>query len=142
MTNQQEITLRIHCHHLPGTHFVGRTAVRLGIQKGQEVIDDVAADVESVTFTVPLRVATNLKHGQPNFLGAFAHGTPDDRFIYLSWGERKGASWDMFRRAKLALRQLSWERLENAWQTGAPIEMVVAMTDAKGGPACASLKFD
>lgn len=139
MNDHQEITLRIHCHHLPGTQFEERTAVRLGIQKGQEVVEDVAADVESVTFTVTLRVANNPKNGQPNFLGAYAHGTPNDRFIYLSWGERKDGAWDMFRRAKVRLRQLTGERLEQSIKTGEPIELSVAMTDAKGGPACGTL---
>lgn len=141
MHNQQEIALKIHCYHLPGTHFGERNAVRLGIQSGQEVIEDVPADVESVTFTVPLRVTKNPKTGQPNFLGPFAHGTPDDRFIYLSWGERQGADWDMFRRAKIRLRQLTWERLESSWQSGAPIEIAMAMTDAKGSPACARIEI-
>jgi len=72
MNSRQEVVIRIHCHHLPGTEFEGRTGVRLGIQKDKEVIDDVLADVESVTFRVPLRVTTNPKTGQPNFLGPFA----------------------------------------------------------------------
>ena len=140
MSDQPEIRLRIHCRHLPGTHFDGRTSVRLGVQKGKEVVEDVPADVEGVTFTIALRVTKNPKSGQPNFLGPFAHGTPDDRFIYLCWGEREGEDWDGFRRAKVRLNHLGWERLGEAWETGKPIEVIVDMTDHKGGPTCGSVR--
>lgn len=134
-----EIRLRIHCRHLPGTSFEGRTAVRLGIQRGSEVIEDVPADAERVTFTIPLRVRKSPETGKPNFLGPFAHGTPEDRFLYLCWGERNGEIWEGFRRAKVRLNPLGGERLEESLQTGKPIEVHLDMTDAKGGPACGSV---
>ena len=140
MSDQQEIQVHIHCRNLPGTNFDGRTSLRLGLQKGKEVIEDVPADVESVSFTVPLRVATNPKSGQPNFLGPFAHGTPEDRFLYLCWGERKAEGWDGFRRAKIRLNHLGWECLRESVETAKPIEFTVDMTDEKGGPRCASVR--
>ena len=142
MTDQHEVKIRIHCHNLPGTHFEGRDAVRLGIQKGQDVIDDVLGDVQKVTFTLPLRVIRNPRNGQPNILGPFTHGTPDQRFIYLCWGERRGDGWDGFRRAKVHLSHLSWEALNKASETSQPIEAFVNMMDDKGGPLCASVKDD
>lgn len=136
----QEIIVRLHCWHLPGAQFNGRSGVRLGIQRGQDVIEDVLGDAESVTFTVPLRVAANAKDGPPNFLGPFAHGTPGARFLYLCWGERNGDDWDGFRRAKVRLMFLDWERLQRHWETGKPVEISLGMTDAKGGPVCGTLK--
>lgn len=140
MSSQQKITIQMHCQNLPGAEFEGRTQVRLGIQKGKEVIEDVPANVERVTFTFPLRVEKNPKTGRPNFLGPFAQGNPEERFIYLCWGERKDSDWDGFRRAKIHLKHLDWQALEKPLETGQPIEAFVNMTDDKGGPLCASVR--
>lgn len=140
MRQQREITLRIYCHDLPGGHFHEKTAVRLGIQKGREVIDDVPADAETVTFTATFQVG-DLKTGQPNFLGPYAHGKPESRFLYLSWGERKN-EWEMFGRAKVPLAHLDWDRLDKFWRTGEPILLSVSMTDARGRPVCGTVKMD
>jgi hypothetical protein len=140
MKEPRELKIRIHCHNLPGKSFEGRTGVRLGIQHGNSVVDDVPGDTAEVTFTVPLRVGENPKTRRPNFLGPYAHGTADERFIYLSWGERKGDEWEMFRRAKLLLGHIMFENIEAAEAVGQPIGVSIDMTDAKGGPRCASLK--
>jgi hypothetical protein len=135
-----EITILLRCRDLPGHCFESHTAVRLGVQRGRDVVDDVPGDVSDVTFTVPLRVTRNAKSGNPNFLGPFAQGTPDDRFIYLSWGERHNGAWDMFRRAKVKLNHLTWETVEQAMKQGESIEAVISMTDRSGGPLCASVR--
>jgi hypothetical protein len=140
MANSQLLFL-IHCHHLPGLQFDGRKAVRLGIQKGQDVIDDVPGDTAQVTFTIPLRVEQNAKTGTPNFLGPFTHGTPQERFLYLCWGEWKDGAWDGFRRAKVPLKQLTWEQVAAAIEQEQPIEFSFDLTDAKGGPVCGSLNL-
>ena len=136
MGDEQKIILHLHCHTLPGSRFEGRVNVRLGIQKGRDVIEDVSGDAESVAFTVPLRVSANPKNGRPNFLSPFAHGTPDSRFLYLCWGERNGDEWDGFRRAKVLLDFLDWQRLQRHWATGEPVTISLHMTDDKGGPVC------
>jgi hypothetical protein len=138
-----ELTLLIHCRNLPGATFGERTAVRLGVQKGSaEVIDDVAGDTPSVTFTVPLRVkARRDATDQPDFGGPFAQGKPGERFVYLCWGERTaGGHWDGFRRAKLPLYALDRPRVLAALSSGRPIEVHIGMTDAKGAPVCATLR--
>jgi hypothetical protein len=139
MPDQQEVILRIHCRSLPGRRFEERTKVRLGIQNGKVVVEDVLADADSVTFMVPLRVARNPKNGFPNFLGPFAQGTPEARFVYLCWGERVGEAWNPFRRAKVSLKPLDWEQVQKSWATGDPVEIMVNMTDEKGGPVCGSV---
>ena len=53
---REEITINIHCENLQGKDFEGREAVRLGIQKGKDVIDDVSGDSGRVTFRIPLQV--------------------------------------------------------------------------------------
>lgn len=141
MNNSQEIIVEVHCHNLPGSRFEKRIAVRLGIQKGKDVVDDVPADTPQVSFTVPLRVEHSPETGKPNFLGPFAHGTPTERFIYLCCGERQGDEWDGFRRAKVHLKHLTWQQVEAAIQQEQPIVFSFDMTDAKGGPVCGSLNL-
>ena len=139
-----ETVVRVVCTGLPGTSFESWTAVRLGILRGADVIHDVPGDGERAVFDVPLRVRSRAKTGEPNFLGPFAHGTPAARFLYLSWGERRAgggskASWDGFRRAKIHLRPITWDAIDASIETGQPIVASLHMTDARGGPLCASV---
>lgn len=140
--SDQQITIQLNCIDLPGVEFDGKTAVRLGIQKGKEVVEDVPGNARSVTFKCPFRVEKNADTGKPNLLGPYAQGTPQERFIYLCWGERKGHGWDGFRRAKVHLKDLEWKPVEKALSSGKPIKAVIKMTDKKGGPLCASVKED
>lgn len=138
----QQLIIRLHCIELPGCEFKGRNKVRLGIQKGKEVIEDVLAEAEAVTFTCLLRVARDSDTGKPNFLGPYAQGTPQERFIYLCWGERKEGGWDGFGRAKIHLKEIDWSSVEQTIATGKPLEAVIKMTDKKGNPLCASVGQD
>jgi hypothetical protein len=135
-----QVTLLLHCWNLPGACFDTHTAVRLGVQRGRDVVDDVSADVKDVTFTVPLRIGDDNGKGHPNFLGPYAHGTPQERFIYLNWGERRNGQWEGFRRAKIMLQDLDPELVEEAVRNSQPIEATIDMTDKKGGPLCARVR--
>jgi len=140
--SDQGITIQLKCINLPGLEFDGRTAVRLGIQKGKDVIEDVPGNARNVTFKCDFRVEKNADTGKPNFLGPYAQGTPQERFIYLCWGERKGEMWNGFRRAKVHLKDIGWKTVEQALSSGKPIKAVINMTDKKGGPLCASVKAE
>src|SRR5689334_15917233 len=104
MVTGDELTIRLVCRDLPGIRFAEsgestqvRQPVYLGIQKGKEVVEAVPGDRHQVTYDATLRVA-KVKNGQPNFLGAYAHGTPDDRFVCLCWGQMsRGGHFEMFR---------------------------------------------
>jgi hypothetical protein len=98
----------------------------------------VPGDTKTVTFTPEFRVERK-KDGTPNFLGPFAQGTADDRFFYLSWGVKDPrGGFDMFRRLKIRLGHLSAARVERACRSGEPITVRLRLTDAKGGPLCAT----
>jgi len=140
MNHPTQITLEIQCHNLPGTTFECRTEVRLGIQRAKEVVEDVPGDAPGVTFSVPLRLSTVEGSDRPNFLGPFAHGTPDDRFVYLSWGERIDGKWYMFRRAKIKLGHIGFEEIDRAMKEQKPLRVSIGMTDEKGGPLCGTVK--
>lgn len=138
----QIVTLLIHCRNLPGTQCGERRSVRLGIQEDKDVVYDVPADTESVTFTAPLRIRRKTD-GAVDFGGPYVQGPTGQRFIYLCWGERLAAGgWDGFRRAKLLLQSLTWQAVERSLRTDTPLEVQISMTDAKGLPICASLRSD
>lgn len=139
MKNSHTVNILLHCTELPGASFDGRTAVRLGIQKGKTVVDDVPADAENAAFACPFRVERHTRTGKPNFLGPFAHGTPEERFIYLSWGEREGDAWNMFRRAKIDLTDIAWPAIEQAIATNRPLEATLRLTDRHGEPLCGTV---
>ena len=140
------LRVKVVCTDLPGTRFRDpqdparpvKDPVFLGIQRGKEVIEQVSGDTKTATFTPEFRVERK-KDGTPNFLGPFAQGTADDRFFYLCWGvKRPTGGFDMFRRLKVRLGHLSATRVARACRSGAPITVRLRLTDAKGGPLCAT----
>lgn len=144
MITTNEITVQIRCYHLPET----AADLRLGIQKGQDVIEDVPATTSEVIFVVPLTLKTPKREGAASgtgsdagydFAGAFVHGKVGERFLYLCWGTRYGDAWGGVGRAKFPLRYLSTAKINEALETGQPIHVAVDMTDVKGRPICATL---
>lgn len=140
------VRVKVRCRDLPGrkfenTHPSGEPSyepVHLGIQRGREVIEQVPADVKQATFIAEFRVGQR-KDGSPNFLGPFAQGTADDRFFYLAWGvSRPGCGFATFRRLKVRLGHLTWKQLRAAAKSGEPIVVDLRLTDARGGPLCAT----
>ena len=138
---QARVVIRLHCIDFPGRSFDGKADIKVGAQKGDVVVDDVFGDVQAADFDFELRVERNAKTGRPNFLGPYAHGKPEERFLYLCWGQRiGGVAWHGFRRAKIHLRALDWATVERALASERPIQAVLRLTDEKGGPLCASVK--
>lgn len=147
METAPTVSIELHCCQFPGLYFPEGSgsgtkpeAIYVGLQRGEQVIDLVRGDAGNATFTASFHV-TQQKDGSPNFLGPFAKGTPKERFFYLSWGVQGPlGSFRSFRRAKIPLSSLSWEKVDAAIQNRTPIRADVTLTDAKGGPVCATLK--
>ena len=142
MNEELKIIVLLHCRKLPGLSFEDKTAVRLGVQNGKDVEQDAAGDSAAVAFEIPLRVAKNGATGRPNFLGSYAHATPQQRFLYLAWSGETNGIGTMFSRVKIQLGHLQWPELQRATETGKPIEAELEMTNDKGRPVCATVKED
>ena len=145
-----ELTIEVIGRRLPGIRFCDgaeggravREPVHVGIQRGEEVIEAVPADVEQVLFRPSFRV-TRQPDGSPNFLGPFAKGTARERFFYLSWGVASpGGRFEMFRRLKVHLSHITWGQIEHALASGRAPRVLLELTDARGGPLCASIRSD
>jgi len=141
MQAKTEVRFELHGTRLPGARFEDRGAVRVGIQAGGEVVDDIPGDAAEAVFAGSLRV-TSLEDGALDFGGPYVFGKRGDRFLYLCWGERAGESWDGFRRAKIKLGNVPPEVWDEALRDGQPVVGRLELTDAKGGPKCASLRPD
>ena len=70
--------------------------MHVGVQRKQEVVEQVAGDAPSATWTFD--VATKVgPDGAIDFAGPFVHGKRGERFLYLSWGDGSGDAFTMFR---------------------------------------------
>lgn len=109
------------------------------LQKGkEEKVDYILSDGSDISFTLQVRVKPK-KDGEPNFLGPFTQGKPDQRFIYVCSGVGTTAeNTEWIRRAKVHLSTIDWSLIEKA-QKKTGLEACFAGTDSKGGPACASV---
>ena len=58
----------------------------------------------------------------PVFVGAFAHGPPGDRFLYLSWRNPQGG---YAQRLKLPLGSIGWDLVRQARAAGQPLACIL-----------------
>ena len=109
---------------------VDRANVHVGVQRSSSVVDLVPGDAQLAIFEFEVEVKG------ARFTGAFVHGQRGEQFLYLSWGEVSDREeFTMFRRAKLQLDSLDATKLD-----GTTIEGRLNMSDASGGPVCASVR--
>ena len=121
--------------------------VDFALQKGKgndyEVDQTQRSGSTDLRFTFSLRVREG-KDGGPNFLGPFAQGTAEDRFVYLDIGTFAGqrdTEWS--RRLKIPLRSISWELIDQLSGATKILEARVIGKGRDGGPSCGTAKpFD
>jgi hypothetical protein len=134
------VAIEFECRDLPASDPGQWPNLRLGIQKGKEVEDDVATSAGVAHFRFTLQARQDAGTGQPVFTGPYSQGTPADRFVYLCWGERDGGQFNMSMRVKVPLRDLTWNQVQAAASRGQPIRAVLRLTDAAGKPITATIK--
>lgn len=115
--------------------------VTMKVQKGKnELLEPTQSDESKLVFDFDLQV--DLTAGEPNFLGKFAQGPKDARFVYVNSGSyagQNGTFWS--RRAKLSLMSISKEEVESVVaKPGSRFETTLDGTGRDGGPVCASVK--
>lgn len=118
--------------------------VDYGLQKGRgndyETVQTQRGASKDLTFEFSVRVNEG-KDGKPNFLGPFAQGNADGRFVYLDIGTCAGqhnTCWS--RRLKIPLFGIDWKSIEAAAKSRKPLETHVAGTGRDGGPTCGTIK--
>lgn len=109
-------------------------------KKKSEIVDYQISKGKDIRFSIPVRVKPG-KNGNPNFLGEFTQGTPNERFIYICVGEyagQKNNEWA--RRVKINLSSISWKQVEQAMKSSkSKLVASYQATGKDGGPSCASV---
>lgn len=131
---KQDVKLRILVTDpLPG--------VAMQIQRGRDqLLPPKSTTAHSLVFEFDILV--DITAGKPNFLGKYAQGPKDSRFVYVNSGTYAGQTdtcWS--RRAKLSLMSITKKQVEAAIaKPGTRIETTVPGIGRDGGPTCAGVK--
>lgn len=93
--------------------------LRFGLQDSKgDVHPGITQPGEARNFDLTLEVTEAGKTGHPVFRGAFAHGPPTARFLYLSW-KREGEHEHPFGwRIKIPLSGIGWAEIDAAEKPG------------------------
>ena len=115
--------------------------VSMQVQRGKnELLPPATVSGESISFEFP--VIVELRDTGLNFLGKYAQGPKDSRFVYVNSGSyagQNGTRWN--RRAKLSLMSITQEQVEKVLvDPGNFIEVTMPGVGKDGGPSCASIK--
>ena len=112
--------------------------VAMQVQRGKEELLPPTKNGTSLVFD--FEISVDLSSGKPNFLGKYAQGPKDARFVYVNSGKYAGqhpTPWG--RRAKLSLMSITMEQIAKALKDSR-IETVMPGVGRDGGPTCASVK--
>ena len=117
------------------------TGVTMKVQRGKDELlspTEVSGDALVFGFTV----SVDLSEATPNFLGKYAHGPKDQRFIYVNSGSyagQEGTCWA--RRAKISLMNVTREQTDAVLtKHSAILQLEFEGVGRDGGPTCASIK--
>jgi hypothetical protein len=142
------VRIRIEGVDLPGASCgpsperpTGHPNIHVAVQrrnKPGELLGMVRGDAERAVWTFDCTV-TDSGEGL-DVAGPYIQGPRGGRFIYLSWGVVDGATFTMFRRAKLRLGDVPPGVLRRA--VDGTLVARVGLTDDRGNPRCASVGPD
>ena len=121
--------------------------VTFGVQRGKTNLDapallpPVRASRDALVFELSVRVTLEGSH--PNFLGEFAQGPRDARFVYVNSGVQAGEKHSCWsRRLKIPLTNITAKQVREALATpGTWLEARVPGISRDGGPSCATVPF-
>jgi hypothetical protein len=115
--------------------------VVMQVQKGRDELlppSDKKSDAISFDFSVDV----DLSSGAPNFLGKFAQGPKDKRFVYVNSGTYAGQTDSCWgRRAKISLMSITANQIREILKSpNSKLEICIDGTGSDGGPVCASVR--
>lgn len=111
------------------------------VQRGKdELLEPTLTRSDSIAFEFDVTVDTN--GDRPNFLGKYAQGPKDARFVYVNSGTYAGQCASCWaRRAKLSLMTITGEQVgEVVEHPNRSFETMMPGVGPDGGPTCASVK--
>ena len=122
---KQKVAMRIICVD-PIRFCLGYDALEFGLQdKKQDLQGGTELSPDEIAFDFTLNVEQH-SDGSANFTGAFAHGSRAKRFVYLTYKGMDGGSWQIFRRIKVSLSDISWTQATEALAGGKVLQARVS----------------
>ena len=117
------------------------SGVTTRVQKGKdELLEPTSISEAEISFE--FEISVDMNGNDLNFLGKFAQGPKDSRFVYVNSGTFAGqhiTPWS--RRAKLSLMSITKQQVQTAADDqGSVIETTMPGVGRDGGPTCASVK--
>ena len=117
------------------------SGVNMQVQRGKdELLPPRTVSDSTIAFEFDVNVDTG--NGPLNFLGKYAQGPKDSRFIYVNSGTYAGQDatcWS--RRAKLSLMSITRKQIREVLaKPGLVMETTMPGTGRDGGPTCATVK--
>jgi hypothetical protein len=129
-------------HEIPVRIIVEKplAGVTMQVQRGRdELLPPAKADGKQLVFNLTLNA--DLSDSRPNFLGKYAQGPKDARFIYVNSGTYAGQHTTCWaRRAKLSLMSVTTEQVREIVARSGVLETSFPGIGRDGGPTCASVK--
>jgi hypothetical protein len=139
MTAKRPLRVRLEGTNLPGRIFCEHQDVHVAVQCRSDPVDAVRGDASEAVFEFDVDILQS--DDGWDFRGPYVHGRRNERFLYLTWGDRPpGADFSMFRRAKLHLSCLPPDLISGAAAPGHLLVGRLSLTDGRGGPRCASVR--
>jgi hypothetical protein len=110
----KSLNVRLVCKTMPAIP-PDEGALDIGIQdKAQVVHEGLKQKDGSMFFECALEVGLDDSTGRPSFHGPFVQGTPEARFLYLSWKRRSTNSSPWYWRVKIPLSGITWKEVSSA----------------------------
>ncbi len=129
-------------HQIPVRIIVLRplAGVSMLVQRGKdELLPPSSKSAEQLVFDFELTVDTT--ESRPNFLGKYAQGPKDARFVYVNSGTYVDQHSMYGRRAKISLMNITGEQIQTVVsKAGTVLQTEFEGIGRDGGPTCASVK--
>ncbi|MBP6002194.1 MAG: hypothetical protein KA746_02055 [Pyrinomonadaceae bacterium] len=114
--------------------------VAMMVQRGkEEFLPPISTSAEQLVFDFEITV--DLTETRPNFLGKYAQGPKDARFVYVNSGTYADQHSIWGRRAKISLMSITGEQIQTVVsKAGMVLQTDFGGVGRDGGPTCASVK--
>lgn len=100
------------------------------------------ASVSETEISFEFDITVDIVEASLNFLGKYAQGPKDSRFVYVNSGTSAGqTNTECARRAKLSLMSITKKQIETILENrGSRLATTMPGIGRDGGPTCASVK--
>ena len=114
--------------------------VAMSVQRGKtELLEPISQTVDRLVFDLVLTV--DMTETMPNFLGKYAQGPRNKRFVYVNSGTYADQHSVWNRRAKISLMSITGDQIQTVLlKSSFVLQTEFEGIGRDGGPTCASVK--